>query len=99
MQLQNVKNFYFSQNRQKNRKLIWSILTRLIVILNKSLFFDWLMSPKMSSQPIPRLTSRQLQCNGSHSVVYPDGKGKVGILENLYKNLLNYVRFLQGMLN
>ena len=39
-----------------------------------------------SSQPIPHLPGRQSWCISPDSVIYPIGRGKDGIPDNLYKN-------------
>ena len=47
----------------------------------------------MSSQPIPRLTSRQSWCISLDSVMYPIGRGNDGIPENMYKSELKQVLY------
>ena len=75
----------FSSKSIKNRKLLLALVTRLILVFRKLFYFDWLMSPEKSSQPIARLTSRQLWCVNSYSEACPIGSGKDGLLDNRYK--------------
>ena len=79
------------KSMKDKRKLLVAQRTQLMVVWDKPLFCDCLMSPKGPIQPTPRLTSRQLWFTSSDFVVYLDGKGKVKAPSNLYKIVFNYV--------
>ena len=44
------------------------------------------MSPRTPSQLVPRFTGRQSWCISSDLVAQLDGRGKIGMPENLYEN-------------
>ena len=73
----------------ESSQLLLAVKFRLRLVHYDVWHFGWLMSPKRPNQPIPILTSRQSWCISSNLVVYPIGKRKDDIPENLYENFLN----------
>ena len=45
---------------EKNRKMLLAYIARLVLVWDKFLYFEQLVSLKRFSQPIPCLTSREL---------------------------------------
>ena len=78
---------------KKLSQLFLVLITYFKLVFCNLMYFDLSMSPIKPSQPIPRLISSQSWCIRSASMVYPDGRGKLGMPENLYKNVNHYVLY------